>query len=218
MHKRLLIALLFFISGFLSAQDSTIVKKASTKGLGLSFGFLYGQLYSTGTAAFDTTTARVMKQEAVSRPGFSAALLYEFGKSRIHHRMGVEAQFIYTYLSYDKKDNYVFEAFIHPVTVNIPFTTTYTFKTKRPLGIGCGPTLSVPLNQFSSTRPANSPINIYADFFLSHSIPAGKNTMHLELGYAIGLLNMIDSSAQDQYTNVVDKVKRNVLSIKLYFN
>lgn len=218
MIKHVAVCLILFCAVIAKGQDSTKVKHISTDGLGLSFGFLYGQLHSTGTAAFDPASGQVMKQQAMNRAGISTAILYEFGKPSLTWRLGAEAQFLYTYLSYDKKDNYKYEAFIHPVTVNVPVTATYHLQRKPKLSFGFGPSFSIPLSQFSSAKPANSNFNTYLDFILSKKIQTGKNTMHVELGFALGLLNMIDTNANDAYTSVVDEVKRNVFSLKFYFN
>jgi hypothetical protein len=199
-------------------QDSTKVKYISTDGLGLSFGFLYGQLLSNGTAAFNPSSGDLMKQNPVSRPGISTAILYEFGKPRLTWRLGAEAQFLYTYLAYEKKNDDKYEAYIHPVTINVPLTATYHLQRNPKLSFGFGPSFSIPLSQFSSERPANTNFNTYLDFILSKKIHTGKNTMHVELGVALGLYNMIDTDAADAYTMVVDEVKRNIFSLKLYFN
>lgn len=218
MIKYITACLLLFCVVSTKGQDSTKVKHITTDGLGLSFGFLYGQLQSSGTAAFDPVSGEVLQQKAMSRAGISTAILYEFGKPSLTWRLGAEAQFLYTYLAFDKKDNYTYEAFIHPVTVNVPITATYHLQRKPNLSFGFGPSFAIPLSQFSSAKPANSNFNTYLDFILSKKIHTGKNTMHVELGFALGLLNMIDTSANDAYTSVVDEVKRNVFSLKFYFN
>ncbi|MFZ4785591.1 MAG: hypothetical protein ACOYLH_08940, partial [Flavobacteriales bacterium] len=187
-------------------------------GLGISFGFLYGQLNSSGTPAFNPSTGELMQQRAMSRPGISTAILYEFGKPTLTYRIGAEAQFLYTYLAYDKKNDTKYEAYIHPVTVNIPVTATYHLQRKPKLSFGFGPSFSIPVGQFSSERPANKNFNTYLDFILSKKIHTGKNNMRIELGFALGLFNMIDTSAEDPYTSVVDQAKRNVYSLKIYFN
>lgn len=202
-----------------SAQNDTLAPpKKGMNGLGLTFGYGYGILHMESKAMFIPNSDRVITASSGNAGGATAGLFYEYRKNQFSIRPAVETAIIFAYVEYDVQKKDLEEGWIFPFTIDVPVHFMYHFKNKHIPSIVAGPRAIIPMSGFNGTQPPQAGFGFNVEAGISYPLKFRFNTMRIEAGYSLGLNNLLVKEDGNEYTGVLDFVKRDLFTVKLYFN
>lgn len=202
----------------MAQTDSTATKGRGMQGLGLTFGYNHAIIQLESTSMFIPNSSRVISAKPGNAAGATAGITYEIKKDRYSIRPGVEAALIFAYIEYDVQRTNKEEGWIFPFTIDVPVHFMYHPKNKRMPSFVVGPRAIIPMSGFNGVQPPQSSFGFNVEGAISFPIKFKMNTMRVEAGYSLGLNNLIEKEEGNEYAMIVSSVKRDLVTLKLYFN
>ncbi len=218
MKKALILVTLILVVTASKAQKDT-TNQPKFQNLGFLLGATQGVLRLDSRAVFIPNTSRVLSASPVSVWGIHAGVFYNIEQENWIFRPAIEASIINSHIKYDVQKTLKEEGYIYPVSIEVPFHVMYKFNKKFVPDILIGARAIFANNSLKSVQPPTTSFTPNFEAGLSKRTTLGKkNAMRFELLYSRGISNLHSPEIGNEYSESINSVFRDYISLRIYFN
>lgn len=217
--KKVLILIPLILVVLVSRSQKDTTNQPKFQNLGFLLGATQGVLRLDSRAVFIPNTSRVLSASPVSAWGIHAGVFYNIEKENWIFRPALEASIINSHIKYDVQKTLDEEGYIYPVSIEVPLHIMYKFNNKFVPDLLVGARAIFANNSLKSLEPPTTSFTPNFEVGISKKTKLGKkNSMRFELLYSRGITDLHQPEAGNEYSESINSVFRDFLSIRIYFN